>query len=497
MIIDFLNNLAITSALLFLAGKFFERKPLNFNSSIRTKIFAGIFSGLSGVLLMISTIKATDTVIVDLRHLPVIVAAIYGGPLSAIVSATIIAGTRSFIFGVSYASLIASMVAFIMGLFSAYLSRTNLTLTTKYIFMNGFCVGIVSMTIHYLVKDSEVSYEVFLYYWPISIIAGIFTYMVSEYIKKSNENSRYISHFKVMAENSSDLISTHKQDGTFTYLSPSCKKLLGYESEELIGKGPFSLYHPEDIVEVRRSYSFCIQEKKDNIVSYRIKRKDGNYIWFETTSKIMDQTKGKPEELLCISRDITDRKYIEDDLKEKNIQLELLSNMDGVTHIYNRRFFDVTLQTEWNRAVNNSAPLSLIMFDIDHFKSYNDTYGHQIGDECLKKIATSAQLVLIRSSDVVARYGGEEFAIILPNTNIEAASKVAEEIRSAIQALAIPSINSKVLPVVTISVGVSCLYPVPDANPLQLIANADQALYKAKSDGRNRVSVNNELIGVS
>lgn len=487
MLIDLLNNLAITSAVLFLAGKFIEKKTPGLMISFKTKIFSGLGSGLLGTLFILSTIQVTETVIVDLRQIAIIIAAIYGGPISALISAIIIGSVRIILFGLNEASIGGFLVSILIGIFCSYMTKTKLSLMSKYIYMNVFSLMVVSFAIYYLINNPVISQEVFIYYWPISSVASVFTFYVADYIMKSNENSRYISRFKEMAENSTDLISTHQFDGIFLYVSPSCKKLLGYESDELIGKNPYNFFHPEDSKEIQKSHFKVNQSLSENIVTYRMKRKDGQYIWLETTSKNMNQSNDKPNEILCISRDITDRKQIEDDLMEKNSKLEKLSNIDGLTQIHNRRYFDMTIQKEWKRAARNSTFLSLIMFDIDHFKYYNDTYGHQQGDECLKVVAKTAQSILHRPCDVTARYGGEEFAIILPETNEEGAMKVAESLRKAIQTLAIPHVNSKVIPVVTISVGVATLFPTPETNYLQIIMNADEALYKAKSDGRNIV----------
>jgi diguanylate cyclase len=367
MLMDFLHNLAIASTVLFLAGRFFEYRPLDVSASIKNKLFCSLWAGLTGILLMLSTIQVTHTVLLDLRHLPIVIAAIYGGPIATLGSAIIIGIMRIILFGYSFASLTGSLVALTTGLICAYLSRSKLTLIQKFIWMNTLSVAVTSLAIFLLVDNVVKLQGVFLYYWPISFVAAIFTFIVSEYIKKSNENSRY--------------------------------------------------------------------------------------------------------------------------LKQNNLFLEQLSNMDGLTQVYNRRFFDSTIEKEWKRAARNSSTLSIIMFDIDNFKNYNDTYGHQVGDECLQKISKLAQTLMQRPSDVVARYGGEEFVIILPDMNEEGALLVAETIRKAIQSLAIPNIYSNVLPIVTISAGVACLKPTSDTNQMLLIEKADQALYQAKSEGRNRVEL--------
>ena len=174
-------------------------------------------------------------------------------------------------------------------------------------------------------------------------------------------------------------------------------------------------------------------------------------------------------------------------LAEANRTLKKLSSLDGLTGIANRRSFDEVLQKEWNRAIRNEISIGLIMLDIDFFKLYNDHYGHQGGDDCLKKVASSLTQSIHRDTDFLARYGGEEFSAILPDTDIDGAAKVAEDMRLAIQNLKIEHAKSKVSDIVSISIGVAAFIPERESDPEILIAAADQALYKAKEEGRNRV----------
>jgi diguanylate cyclase (GGDEF)-like protein len=185
-------------------------------------------------------------------------------------------------------------------------------------------------------------------------------------------------------------------------------------------------------------------------------------------------------------RDITTRKQLELELQIANRELRLLAHLDGLTKIANRRCFDESLQQMWQRMGRLSQPLSLLMLDVDYFKCYNDVYGHQHGDNCLTQIAQTMQKVVSRPGDLVARYGGEEFAVILPETSENGAFKVAEAIRKAVLALAIPHEASDTAAYVTVSIGITSLIPVTDFSPDYLIDLADQALYSAKHQGRNR-----------
>ena len=176
-------------------------------------------------------------------------------------------------------------------------------------------------------------------------------------------------------------------------------------------------------------------------------------------------------------------------LEELNMQLLKLANLDGLTGLANRRHFDERFADEWLRAMRNRRPLTLIMFDVDWFKQYNDKFGHLEGDECLKKIADSTQKVVCRPSDTVARYGGEEFIVLLPETDSSGAKLVAEKIRVEIENLHLPNPDSTVIPYITISLGVTTVVPEVKADPNIYIKLVDEALYRAKDAGRNRISI--------
>ncbi len=174
-------------------------------------------------------------------------------------------------------------------------------------------------------------------------------------------------------------------------------------------------------------------------------------------------------------------------LAEANRTLQKLSSLDGLTGIANRRSFDETLKKEWSRAMRTEKMIGLIMLDIDFFKFYNDHYGHQGGDDCLKKVANGLEAAIHRETDFIARYGGEEFSAVLPDTDLNGAIIVAEEMRQTIIDLHLEHAKSKVSDIVSVSLGVSAIVPLQGTEPDILIAAADQALYKAKEDGRNMV----------
>ncbi len=175
-------------------------------------------------------------------------------------------------------------------------------------------------------------------------------------------------------------------------------------------------------------------------------------------------------------------------LKEANKKLNKLSMTDGLTGIANRRLFDKKIEHEWRRAHRAQQSISLIMIDIDYFKLYNDNFGHQAGDKCLTKVAAALRNTLRRPADFVARYGGEEFVAIIPETNCSTANEIAEALRSAVVTLQIPHARPDKTNLVTISLGVFSMVPDTGQPFHELISKSDDALYKAKFNGRNRVS---------
>lgn len=182
-------------------------------------------------------------------------------------------------------------------------------------------------------------------------------------------------------------------------------------------------------------------------------------------------------------------KIIEEEKQEliiANEKLRKLSLTDGLTGIANRRWFDEFFEREWKLAQRNKTQLGLIMIDIDYFKAYNDTYGHEAGDKCLKKVAEALASTVKRPGDFVSRFGGEEFAVVMPDTDNEGLAHVAELLRASVEAAQIEHCQSQIGNVVTISIGAAIAAPQQELSTKDLIINADRALYEAKHHGRNR-----------
>jgi diguanylate cyclase (GGDEF)-like protein/PAS domain S-box-containing protein len=266
--------------------------------------------------------------------------------------------------------------------------------------------------------------------------------------------------------------------------------LLGKSDKEVIGKKCHELFPS-----ICRENESCSKNKifgGESIVErdLTIQFKSGGIIPFKVTATPLSDLDGSTIGLVETFTDITERKQAEKVLQHANRELERLSALDGLTGISNRRRFDEFLNTEWRRQIREGNPVSLVLCDVDFFKKYNDTYGHQAGDACLKALAGAIQRSVHRVTDLGARYGGEEFVVVMTATDIEGACHIAECMRQNVADLNMPHCQSAAAPHVTISCGVASMIPTQDTNPKMLIEKADQGLYRAKQQGRNRVVPN-------
>ncbi len=290
-------------------------------------------------------------------------------------------------------------------------------------------------------------------------------------------------HHRLLAENANDMIVRFSPEFHRLYVSPACRDLLGFEPEELIGKHPRELAHPDDQEALEQSlFGHLLAGNATARASFRAMRKDGRYIWLEASARRLGDGSG----FVSVLRDVSERKALEARLEEANRQLRVLAREDGLTRLANRRRFDEALGAEYRRALRIGSPLAVIMLDMDCFKAFNDTYGHPSGDACLQALAGVLNGRCRRPADLPARYGGEEFVLLLPNTDAAGALAVAECVRAAVRALAIPHAGSE-FGFATVSVGVAALTQGCPQGPAALVEAADAALYQAKRTGRNVV----------
>jgi diguanylate cyclase (GGDEF)-like protein/PAS domain S-box-containing protein len=298
------------------------------------------------------------------------------------------------------------------------------------------------------------------------------------------------ARFRLLAEASEDVVILSDLSGDRRYVSPAVRSVLGWDPEEMVGQNYTQIVHPDDIVPLASLMETCLEEKPAGTLICRCRRKDGTYIWMEASIRLhRDDVSGKAVGFVNVVRDITNRMAVEEELDRAFRLVENQAMIDGLTGIANRRRFDETMDREWRRAMRDHTPLSLLMIDVDHFKLYNDIYGHISGDVCLREIASAAQGVLHRSSDLLARYGGEEFIVVLPSTDSDGALLLAEQIRSAVELRSLPHSGNPPHAVITVSIGCATSILDYDAPRNSLLQAADDALYVAKSAGRNRIEV--------
>ena len=295
------------------------------------------------------------------------------------------------------------------------------------------------------------------------------------------------ARYRLLAEHAGDVVIRLDLDGVRRYVSPSIKQVLGWAPEQLTGQSAIDIQDPrsrDDLAQVIADMRNGLEGAR---LATRARKADGSYIWVESSLRLIrDPATGAPQEIVSVLRDISQRKAAEEKLEAANTRLQSLAATDGLTGLANRRSFDVALERECRRAARARQPLSLLLIDVDKFKDFNDCYGHQAGDECLRGVAQAIMQTFRRPGDLSARYGGEEFAIILPDTDEDGARAVAETLCLAVQDLGVPHQKSAA-GVVTISIGTATKGRLRDPDGAILVGSADTALYAAKSRGRNTV----------
>ncbi|MCJ8144293.1 diguanylate cyclase [Ancylobacter sp. A5.8] len=293
--------------------------------------------------------------------------------------------------------------------------------------------------------------------------------------------------------------------------SPHWKLVLGYELNEAVAGAEnvaWGIVHPEDRRQVQARFDKLIRGEADQFEAiYRVRHKNGRWLWILSRGKVVENDSGQdaPLRVIATSVDISHQKQIEEELSatvrqrealeseliEANRRLTALSEIDPLTELPNRRKLDQVLALELRRRERNGSSLALLMIDVDHFKDFNDLYGHPEGDECLRLLAGALRSNARRSSDMVARYGGEEFVAVLAETGEAEAVTVAENMLAAVRALKLPHAGSS-FNLVSISIGVAVLGPEmrsPATSLNALVRAADNALYAAKQGGRNAIAI--------
>jgi diguanylate cyclase (GGDEF)-like protein/PAS domain S-box-containing protein len=311
--------------------------------------------------------------------------------------------------------------------------------------------------------------------------------------------------FRMLADNSSDVILLTDVDGRRIYVSPAVREVFGWEPEEFLRGELTDLVHPDDLAAVRAQAN--PPDSSRLTLVFRGRKRDGTDIWVEALiARFSDQhfpelaglqadQQSRPfnhgedglQGRVVTLRDVSRRRLAEQQLEAANRELASLVWKDSLTGLANRRRFDEYLEQEWNRALRSGEPLAVILLDVDHFKVYNDCYGHQRGDRCLVAVSDAIASAVGRPADLAARYGGEEFAVVLPGTSLLDARHVAERIRQNLFDSRLEHAGSA-LGVVSVSVGVAGCRALPDQSDDALVKAADEALYRSKENGRNRTT---------
>lgn len=332
-----------------------------------------------------------------------------------------------------------------------------------------------------------------LIFVPVSLIAIIGFFLVRQLQLGQRMAVALVAKeasFRVVAEGSSDLVTRIGLDEQIYYASPSSVRIVGWRPEQLVGTPALAGVNPEDLARVEESVAALKRgDTEEARIAFRTRHREKSEIWVESTMRVTRTVSGKIDGVVAITRDVTQQK----DMEEK---LETLATEDGLTGLANRRRFDERLLEEWGRAYRERTPLALLMIDLDHFKMFNDEYGHPAGDECLRAIGGILGAEAKRTTDLAARYGGEEFAMLLPNTDAEGCAQIAEKILREVRRAGIAHRLNMPSGQVTASIGGAAFRPSSDRSTgcASLIEAADRALYTAKKGGRDRIVTAGETV---
>ncbi|MBA55254.1 MAG: hypothetical protein CMK89_12435 [Pseudomonadales bacterium] len=307
---------------------------------------------------------------------------------------------------------------------------------------------------------------------------------VSE-LQRYSVSLHYLDH---IVEHAYDGIIATTNDGLIVKWNRAASDMLQVDAETAIGCSVFTLLQHGWEQQLRQFYAELADADNQSCQQEICLSAEGDRNRFlELSLSLIRDHQHNRIGVAVFIRDITERKVTEKVLEAMRKDLERMSFEDGLTGIANRRMFDKTLDQEWFRMQRHGLPLSLVLIDVDHFKFFNDHYGHQAGDDCLKQVARALQQQIARSSDLVARYGGEEFVILLPETNADDAFHLALNCSAAVRELSIPHAKSSVAECITISGGVFSIVPSNKTNPEYMLQQADALLYQAKKSGRDQM----------
>ena len=372
--------------------------------------------------------------------------------------------------------------------------------------------GVAQFYGHQTTKSGE-ELEVLMTVTPIyrdgTLLLHCATVDVTAQIKAQRQFIDSEKRFRVTFEQAAVGIAHVSIDGAWMRVNQRFCEIAGYSQQELTRLTFADITHPDDL-EADWSQSRALL--RGEIATYSMQKryihKDRRIVWVNLTASLAKNELGEPEYFISVVEDICARKQaeaerdelirtLEDQVRRRTEELERLSQTDSLTGIANRRYFDERLAAEWARGVRSGKPLSIIVIDVDHFKSLNDFLGHACGDRSIKTIAAALREVSSRSSDLVARYGGDEFIFLLPLTDRAGAEGLAQKVQSAIHALAIANPGAPDSGRLTVSQGSATAIPSLKKSPDTLLEEADRAMYVAKRRGRDQIfaTARGEIVG--
>jgi diguanylate cyclase (GGDEF)-like protein/PAS domain S-box-containing protein len=307
----------------------------------------------------------------------------------------------------------------------------------------------------------------------IRALTTAFNRLTARLHEREDDLIETMQQYQLITENSTDLITKHEADGSITFASPVSASVLGIPHTALVNHSLFEYVHPEDFETVHKIFAEAVETKELRTVIYRARHADQRYVWFETTLRLMKSATGEETmKMLCISRDISDRKRMEQRLHE-------LARTDHLTTLPNRFLLDERFAGGLAQARREGSLLAMLMIDIDRFKNINDTLGHGMGDTLLKLVGSKLKSC-IRDCDTLARWGGDEFVLLLPGLQDSATAVTIA--RRCLTAVKEPFVIDGQNLHITASIGIS-VSPDSSAEAETLLKNADTAMYKAKARG--------------
>ncbi len=507
----FTANLALLTAFMFLSSRLlrnYERQP---SMPVKLRLAIGGAHGLFGILLMFFSVRIDGSTILDFRQIAIIAAAHFGGIYASVVTGLILAAGRIAMFGVNSSSLTAAATAALIGLISGLIAMHVADYWKKWLLSIAAGIGIITSSLFFLLGWQ--SWKVNLYFVAIIVSGGLFVAYLIRYLSDANRlvyqleeseaNYRRLYTLQEAIFRSATGVAIIFTDpaGVAKVFNPGAERMFGISADEAIGRRvPGTIVDPAEFAlkkeELRRQLGRTVEdlevfvaglpEGKGHEQEWTFVRRGGERFHVHLMLSEVREPGDRLLGYLAIIVDRTESKRAEETMLQANRMLEELSRRDGLTGVANRRAFDEFLDEAWGKAAMYSQSLSVIMLDIDCFKAYNDTYGHQGGDACLKQVAGALQRVVGSMDGLAARYGGEEFVVILTACGGLRAAEVAESIRREVEGLRIRHIGSAVSEHVTVSVGAASSIPYAGLSPLELVGMADKALYRAKQEGRNR-----------